>query len=92
MNIWKDSLIKTPGGERGGIEMAYTLQMQDTMELREHHGIDIHESKARNLSELQTELESWGFIPRIIQVLKNGKHVVDIWDGEMQLFDNTIIN
>ena len=69
----------------------YTLEMQDTMEIRAHHGIDI-ESNARNLSELQMELDEWGFIPRIIKVLKNGKHIVDIFDGEMKLFDNTIIN
>ena len=70
----------------------YTLEMQDTMEIRGHHGIDIHESKARNLSELQTEIEEWGYVPRIIRVLKGKKHIVDIFDGEMRLSGNTIIN
>lgn len=67
----------------------YTLEMQDNMK---DGDISIHESKALNLSELQKEIDSWGVAPRIIKVFKTGRHIVDIFDGEMQLRDNTIIN
>jgi len=72
--------------------MAYNLEIYQTKSDLEKMNVECKISDARNLSELQKELDSWLSPAWWVTIIKGDHMITEAIGGSIQLFKSTIIN